>query len=320
MNVIAKFILIVSCIIIVTFTGYLARRKNLLTDRYAGEIMLYTVIIGWAPASALVLWKIKLSISLISLPILSIVLPLILLPIAIFCSEKIFKLEPKTAGTFIVAAMISNIGFTMGGFICYCLFGMTGLGYAQLYCASWTIPIIGFGYLVARKYGQPNAPLDWHFVLKTFSDRRSLPILGTIIGLTLNLLHVKPISVLYEYHIVDIIVIGSVMASFFVIGLQLHFSAVKDEKRLHIALAVIKFIISPLIMLFLLTIIRKFIFLPPIASNVAYIEAFVPTAIFTVIIANLFNLRPKLAGMLFVVNTLVFLVFVLPVIIFVFGQ
>ncbi len=320
MNVILKFIFIVSGIILVTLAGYLARRKKKIDDKYAGEIMLYTVIFGWTPASILVLWKLELSYSLISLPILSMILPITLLPIAVLVSDKLFRLEPKTAGTFIVAAMISNIGFTMGGFICYCLFGMAGLGYAQLYCASWTIPIIGFGYLVARKYGQPDEPFDWNFIIKTFSDRRSLPILGTIIGLTLNLIKAPPINIFYDYHIVDVIVISSVMMSFFAIGLQLHFSAIMQEKRLHIALAVIKFLISPIIMLFLLMIIRNyFAILPPIAEKVAFIESFVPTAVFTVIIAHLFHLRAKLAGMLFVVNTIVFLIFVLPVIIFLLG-
>ncbi len=320
MSIILKFVIIVSGIILTTAAGYFARRKNLLDEKYAGDILLYTVIFGWAPSSVFVLWKLKLSASLIALPILSIILPLTLLPIAIVIADKIYHLQPKTAGTFIIAAMISNIGFTMGGFVCYCMFGMQGLGYAQLYCASWTIPIIGFGYLIARKFGQPDEPFDWRFVLRTFTDRRSLPILGTLIGLVLNLTKTPPIMFIYEYHIVDILVLSSVMLSFFIIGLQLHFSTITDEKRLHILLALMKFIISPIIMLLMLAIMERFsIVLPMLAKKVAIIESAVPTAVFTVIIANLFHLRPKLAGMLFIVNTIVFLVFVLPVIVFLLG-
>jgi hypothetical protein len=42
------------------------------------------------------------------------------------------------------------------------------------------------------------------------------------------------------------------------------------------------------------------------------VEAFVPTAVTMVAVANMFRLRPQEASIFFVVNTLMYLAFVLP--------
>ena len=52
---------------------------------------------------------------------------------------------------------------------------------------------------------------------------------------------------------------------------------------------------------------------------VAAIEGFMPTAVNCVLIANLFGLNTRMASALFVVNTAIFLVLVLPILVFVFA-
>lgn len=319
MNIVTKFILIISAISIVTAVGYISRRKSWLREKDAGSIMFYSVLFGWTPASVFVLWKLNLQFSLISLPIFNVAIATCLLPIATILAVKVYKLETKTAGTFVVASTISNIGFTMGGFVCYCLFGMTGLGYAQLYCASWTIPIIGYCYPIARKYGTPDEKFDIIFILKTFADRRSLPILGTIAGLTANIAGIPKIDFVYDFYLVDTVILIAVLASFFCIGLHLHFSSITEHINLQIAVSVLKFVISPLIAVLFLALNEKILPLPDTATKVVLIESLTPTAVFTVIIANLFHLKPKLASMFFLVNTAVFLVIVLPVIVYLWG-
>ncbi len=314
MNIATKFVLIVTGITIAAAFGYLARKKNWIDEAWAGPLMFYTVIFGWTPASALVLWKLPLQWSLVALPILSTLMPVLLAPFG-YLFARLHKLDPKSAGTFIVAAGISNIGFTMGGFVCYCLFGDYGLGYANLFCASWALPYVGLYYPLARRFGDPDARLSVRFILRSFFDMRSLPILGSIIGLAVNLLKTPMPDFISVFHVVDLLIIGSVIVSFATVGLQIHFSHLAQKKILHLSLAAVKFCITPALMvpvLFLAQIL--FGDLPLLARKVVYIQAFMPTAVFTVIISNLFHLNPRFASMLFFVNTAIFLALVLPVI------
>jgi predicted permease len=317
MTVVEKFIVIVSGIAIAMGFGYFARRVGWLKEEQASPLMFWTVIFGWTPASMLVLWQLPLVWSLISLPILSAILPIALYPFGASLS-KLHKLEPKSAGTFITACGISNIGFTMGGFVCYVLFGMAGLGYANLFASSWAVPYVLFYYPMARRMGEENKPLTLGFLLKTFFDARSLPILGSIVGLILNLSKMHIPESVTHLHIIDILIIASILISFAIIGLQIHFSSLSNNKMLHASLGLAKYVISPILMLFFLF-LSECVFgkLPDTGRTVVLVQSFMPTAIFTVIISNLFHLNPRLASILFLVNTFIFLGIVLPIIIFV---
>jgi predicted permease len=321
MSVVNRFILIVSGIAVAAAIGYVARKRDWLKESSAGPMMLYTVIFGWTPASMLVLWQLKdMKWSLVALPLLSAIVPILLFPFGLLLA-KLHRLDRKSAGTFIVACGISNTGFTMGAFVCYCLFGMDGLGYANLFAASWAVPYVGFYYSVARRFGDPAARLDVWFILRTLFDLRSLPILGSIVGLALNLLKVRMPEIILTFHAIDLLIIFSVLISFAIIGLQLHFSHLAQKKILHASLGLAKFAITPAILISALAPVERLLgVLPPVARRVLYIEAFVPTAVFTVIIANLFHLDSRLASMLFLVNTVVFLIVVLPVLAYVISR
>jgi predicted permease len=54
--------------------------------------------------------------------------------------------------------------------------------------------------------------------------------------------------------------------------------------------------------------------------EVFIIESFVPTAVTMVAVANMFRLEPRKASMLFIVNTVMYLVVVLPIVLWLFGQ
>jgi len=319
MNVVSRFILIITGITLASAVGYIARKKNWLDERHAGPLMFYTVILGWTPASCLVLWKLPLQWSLMALPVFSTVLPVALAPFG-YLFAKLHKLDSKSAGTYIVAAGISNIGFTMGGFVCYCLFGELGLGYANLFAASWAIPYVSFYYPLARRYGDPTSRLDTKFILRTFFDARSLPVLGTVAGLLLNLFKTPVPGWIETIHLLDILIILSVLVSFAIVGLQMHFSHLARGKSLHLSLSLVKFVITPLLVVPFL-ILAQYLFgdLPLEAQKVVYIQSFMPTAIFTVVIATLFDLNPKLASILFFVNTVIFLAVVLPIVAFLFS-
>lgn len=325
MGVLEKFIVIVSSIILSTLLGYISKRKGLLKEDFAGRIFFYSVLFAWTPPSFFVLWRLKLTYSVVSLPFFYPAATLIMIPISYLLIRILRLLKPeldnRTLGTLFVSFLISNIGYTMGGFVCYSLYGMDGLGYAQLYTSSWVIPIIGFSYPIARAFSEGKSRLDIKFILTSFLDVRALPVVGVLLGIVFNLSGIKPIEWIYKYHIVDLWVIAAILSSFFAIGLQLNLSFEDESWYFHLLLFIVKFIISPLVTFILLYLADSsgLILLPELARKVVIIESFVPTAVFSVIISSLFDLNPRLATYLFVVNTLLFLVVVLPFIVVVFA-
>lgn len=319
MDVLTKLILIVSGITAVGGVGYLCRKGQLVTERSAGVLMYRVVMYLWTPLSMLVLWQLELQWSLIALPMISAVLPIAMAPFGLSLA-RLHRLERKSAGTFIVACGIGNIGVTMGGFVCYCLFGVEGLGYAQLYTITWTLMCIGIYGPIGRYYGQATSTFNLAFVARTLWDRRSLPLAGSILGLSLSALGVHRPAFIDGFRIIDILVIVSVLLSFFCMGLQMHFTSIKEKPSLQFSLALARFICSPAITAALLVLTgMMFADLPQTAVKVVLIEGIVPTGVFTVVISNLYHLNTRLAGVLFLINTAVFLLIVLPILVTVLG-
>lgn len=320
MDVIARFILIVSGIIMAGVLGYFCRRRKVISENIAGTLMFRTVVFGWTPVSILSLWLVDLKWSLITLPAISLALPLCMAPVG-FLLLRLHSLDRRSAGSFVMSCGLANIGATMGGFICYCLFGIEeGLAYAQLYTISWFLPYICCYYVIARRFGDPDAIIDVPFILSTILDRRSLPMLGAVIGLTLNISGVPMPQFILTFHLIDLLLIPSVLLSFFAIGLQIHLASIAQMPSLYLTLAAAKFLVAPAISFALLALATAMgVVLPPNAYKVVLIEGFMPTAVFAVIIANLFDLNSRLASILFLVNTAIFLVLVLPFLIVAFG-
>lgn len=319
MSILTKFIAIVLSITLAAAAGYFCRRRQWVSEGIAGPLMFHTVVFGWTPVSIVVLWSLELQWSLVALPIIGMLLPLAMAPVG-FALLKLHRLDRASAGTFVVTCGLSNIGMTMGGFICYCLFGLPGLSYVQLYTMSWSLPFICCYYPIGRWFDQPGEVIDLAFIFRTIFDRRSLPMVGAIVGLILNLYHVTMPPFIFRYHFIDLLLIPSVLLSFFAVGLQVHFADLSHRRPVHLSLSLAKFIIAPTISLGLLTLAGLLgANLPQLAWKVVVIEGFMPAAVFSVIISNLFHLNSRLASLMFLVNTILFLIFVLPILMVVFG-
>jgi predicted permease len=102
---------------------------------------------------------------------------------------------------------------------------------------------------------------------------------------------------------------------FFVIGLTLHLSRFKDCIAESASLSAIKFVASPIAAAALIWLVKAAgLRLDSLRADVMLVESAMPAAVFAVVAANLYGLNSRLASLLFVVNTAVFLAVVLPVI------
>jgi hypothetical protein len=229
--------------------------------------------------------------------------------------------DRKERGLFALAGGVGNNGFTMGAFVLYLLYGEPGLGLANIYVLLF-VPVVVLGmYPLARHYAtdQPTGSLT-SLMLRSVLDWRSvgLPVIVAAIGL--SALGVPRPPQVTAWRLVDLLVYTVTPLAFFGIGLRLHFSRVLPLWRLLAGLALVRFVVCAAVGVTLAAIT----WLTPwpirdLRWNVFVIEAFVPTSVTMVAVANMFGLHPREASVLFVGNTVMYLVFVLPVIGWLFG-
>ncbi len=318
---IARFRLasMVAVLVVGLLSGYLASTQFQEPKRLAKTIMTVVLVgFNWLIA-LLVIWRLQLSRQLIWLPIVGAVLMLTVtaLSAGLF---SFLKLDRSSRLTLILAAALSNLGYTGGAFICYALFGAEGLGLANIYLLLW-LPTLYLVFLPILKIHQlrikdSNAKLN----LKKILDFRFLALPAVITALTLNLTNVKTPDFVAKSHIVDILVYVASGLSFFAIGLQVNLARLKNYINLYFPLAAVKFVLTPAVALLLIWLLKiSGRNLTSLVQNVIIVLSVTPSAIFMVTLSNVFDLDGPLASALWVVTTAAFVVLVVPVLFLLFA-
>ncbi len=303
--------------------GYLGRRLGV-GQRTARVLMYIVVTVPYTLVGFLSIWVLDFRIEFALLPVFG---------LAIMCAglgggaafARALHMERRSAGAFVLVAGASNLGFTMGGFVNYALFGEQGLAIAAMYTMFWNVGMVLVLYPIARHYGYAGGEPLWKLIVANFWDIRSLPLLSVLTGLTLNLCGApRPAffgrALVFQLDSLGLLIIAGAILSFFTTGLRLHFAHLHLHRRLYVIVAGIKFILMPLVGAVLvgaMCLIGRPI--PPPGWQVVLVQASTPAAIYAVVISNLFDLDDRLASIIFVVNTATYLVVVLPVLLFVFG-
>lgn len=266
-------------------------------------VFLEPVIVLWAT------WKIPLSADLVALPLAG-----LLLVGAGFAAgvvgSRILSLEDADRKTFTITSSLANHGYTMGGLVCYMMLGETGLGLSSLF-AFYFVP---FTFIVIFSYaaGSRDRENPLKLMRRLLFQRRNLPLAATVIGLLLNLSGVPRPEVALS---ITPLVIVTVLLYYFSLGLTFEMTAVTGNIPHHLLIAFLKFILLPVATFITLEIagIQK-----PV-STVIMIQSFMPAAVYSVITSVLFRLNTSMASAIFVINTVLFLVAVLPFLMIVFG-
>jgi predicted permease len=312
---------VTAVVILLSMTGgYLCRRLQWVKEA-AGEIIMTVVaVFGYPGVGFLTLWGTRLDSSDVLMPLLAVVHSAIMTFLSLALA-RYFTTERPEKGLFAVAGGLGNNGFTMGAFVLYLLYGEEGLGVANIYFILFMIVVVGLMYPIARHYAteQPKGSMG-SLILHSIFDWRSIGLPISLLGILLSAARVPRPQAVMTWHVVDILVYLLTPMAFFGIGLRLHFSKVIPLWRPILGLAVTRFILAALVGLAL----AYATWLTPWAFrglrwNVFIVEAFVPTAVTMVAVANMFGLCPREASVLFVANTVLYLVMVLPVVWWIFG-
>jgi predicted permease len=229
--------------------------------------------------------------------------------------------ERPQIGLMGLASGAGNTGFTMGGFVIYLLLGQQALGLVSIYCLMWTPLMVLLLYPIARRYSPSERPAPLgRLILRSLFDWRSIGLPIAITGLLLRVGGVPLPQAIARWRVIDVLMYSVAATAYFSIGLRLHASHVLSAWRHIAALAGLRFGAGMLVGLGLLAVTLATPWpLDLLARKVFLIECCVPTAITMVAVCNMFGVRPREASVLFIANTMMYLVIVLPVVVLLAG-
>lgn len=315
-----EFSLMAVAMTVAMAVGYLCRRKGWVREQAGEAIMTFVAVFGYPAVGFLTIWGTPLRREDSLLPILAILHTVVMTFGSLWLSRGLTS-DRAERGLFAIAGGLGNNGFTMGAFVLYLLYGEPALGLANIYFALFVPMVIVMMYPLARHHatetpGQSLARL----IVKSLLDWRSLGLPLSLVAVVLSLCQVPRPPQVLTWHVVDALVYLITPLAFFGIGLRLQLSKALPLTRALTWLAFVRFVLGAVVALGLAWLTR---FTPwpfhDLRWKVYVIEGFVPSAVTMVAVANMFGLRPREASVLFVGNTLMYLVLVLPVVFWIFG-
>ncbi len=315
-----KFLLSGIVISVAMLGGYVCQRHGWLRESAGEWIMTFVAVVGYPVVGFLTIWGTPLHGADVLLPLWAVVHMVLMTFLSLGLSRWLTSDRAKQ-GLFGIAGGLGNNGFTLGAFVLYLLYGESAMGLANVYVVLFSPMVVLLTYPIARHYAAENptgaiATLIW----RSLVDWRSLGLPASLVAIGFSMAGVPRPRQVVDWHLVELMVYTITPLAFFGIGLRLHFSRVLPLWRMLVWLAGVRFVLGTLLALGLawLTWLTPWPF-HGLRWQVYLVEGFVPTAVTMVAVANMFGLRPREASVFFVGNTFMYLVLVLPVILWIFG-
>jgi hypothetical protein len=192
----------------------------------------------------------------------------------------------------------------MGGFLCYFFLGEKGLG-LSIIMVLYFIPYV-YGFIFpSAKIASNKIPASTRSLKKLILDPHNMPLFAMVLTIMLRLSGIKRPDINFP---IEALLLLSISLYYLSLGINFTSLEIKNLRKEHFALSAIKFLIVPLTTF----IILRFINPDQTVMAVIMIQAFMPAAVFSVVTSVLFNLDTKMASSLFVLNTVIFLLIILP--------
>lgn len=308
------------------FFGYFIRKKGIISRPQEVSALIVKNTFRFISPIILCLsfWKLNLKdLSIWTLPLVGLAISTILLILGKYFA-LLHKLTPKQTGSFITASMFSNIGYTLGGFLCFVLFGEIGLALAILYSLYYTPYFYTIGFYVAEYYGHERktkikkslkgmfTPLDRKRLTGFTEDIRLFPLIGLLLGVFLNLAKIHRPE--FFSYVIKILVPTATFGYFSSIGLTFRFSTAKKFKKVCLSMSIIKFVISPIIGLGLAYLMGYHKMLDALPMKIVLIESCMPVALSALLLTVFFDIDRDLSNACWLVTTFMMLL-VIPVLI-----
>jgi predicted permease len=241
-------------------------------------------------------------------PVVMTILMALLTAVAAWAS---FRLIPRrdSAGTFALMIPISNTGHTMAGFLTLLLLGEHGYAYNSLLMLC-IIPFVSLVWLpLAAHWGQRGGQAFWRTFVQSIFSAQMFQMVGLGVGLALNFGNV-PMAAPWNVAL-KITVFGGTALIAFAMGLKLRFGRLGGYHRMLSWVYLAKFVVAPAAMVGLC-----FLFgLHGLAAGALFLAAIAPSGVNVVAFSTLYDLDVDLANAGYLWSTFFFMLFVLPLVI-----
>ena len=305
MNV-AELYLKLFMLVVIPLAAGMAFSRRAWAPALASRLFAWTLYFFQTLISFLAVWNAQLVNNAWVLPFIALAGWLMSLGIAL-AAQPLMKHAPRQRGSFLFTVCISNHGYTMLGIIGLGVFGKAGLAQAT-YTQLLIIPFISFVcFPVARYFGGAAMTTDVRQLLKNnLLDKRNLPLAAMLAGLALNIGGIERPAA--GSVIVALGVYLGTVISGVAVGLLFKASHVLKFKKENLFSLVYRSTLYPLFFLCAAGLFR----LNKLDTLILMLFGIVPSAIFSNLIADMFNLDKELANSVFIISTGLFLVVVLP--------
>jgi len=219
---------------------------------------------------------------------------------------RILRLKGDDSFAFVLTSVMSNTGFTMGGFVCFLTAGEKALAYSY-FCSLGLACLIYFLIFPLCYVRERSEKLKLSVFLRGILRINNFPIIGFLAGATVRHYFARP---KINIPLLDIMVCILVAGYFCSLGMVFEFKRGSAEKYIHASEFIIKFILVPTALISAIL----FVGIGGYAGYVIMIESLMPCAVFSVVTLVLYNISPELSGRIFAINTAAFFIFILPLI------
>jgi len=303
-----RFVLFVGCILLAMGGGYLLRRWGVVRAASARPVISAAIIGCDAPIAGLSLWLLTDLAGAWKVPVagglVGVAACLVGLALA-----RWRRMAPADAAVFGLQGGMGNVGYTLGGSLCFALWGLQGLALEQMYCLMWPFFAFLFCFPLARHYGErargertEAGPSGLAYAAATLArsltDVRSLPLYTATLGLVLNLRGVAPPAAIQRWHAIDVLMVVGILMQFGGVGMTVRASRLAVHWKKATGAAAVKFLVSPALMLLAAWALG----LTGVPLAVCLLLAAMPSALYSVLMANLFGLNRDLANATFILT------------------
>ena len=306
MNTIIQILTFFADIVLPLFIGYILAKKTKVKRYQMEKLLKLNIYFLYPLVISLSTWIVTINKEILWLPIVGLLTPIIGGGIGFVTGKKRFE-DSLERGSYTISYMLSNRG-TIGGLVAFIILGEIGYAYNQFSLIFNTFTLYLIAYPIASYFSQKSKGTKVKIKIKDILfTRNQIPVLGIIIGLSLNLLNIPRPVVLGNFfnYLIHIVAWCALLP----IGMNINFKEMARFKKLIPEISILKFVLMPLLMLF----ISSFVVKDEIILKTVVIHSSVPAAINSVIVSKIHNLNIHLTIMAFVSTTAIYIFVVFPI-------
>ncbi len=289
---------------------YLLNKLFQINQKNLDKLLLINIFILIPFITACSLWKVKLESSLIYLPFIGLLMQIIPGVIGIKLSLAKYK-DPLKRGSYILSSMFANRSI-IGILSVFIIFGEQGYAYARLTMLFGAPTYYIFGFAIAKYYFEKSNINNTQRIniKKILLNKNQIPVLGLITGIILNIKGI-PRPLIAE-NIIPFLVHLSAWLFLLPLGFSINLKEIKHYIKDALEISTIRFMLIPVIIYF----IANYSGLKGVAFGTLIILSLTPASVGAVIAAKLHKLNTHLPMAVYLISSLIYLIFIYPLIIY----